>query len=120
LFGVIVVLHVIRQSRAKGSNSQLSAVRTFRKKTIITHSEDLQVIECLNSKIHTKKSQKLPAKLIQGSGCYSPPTFDNSGMNYQQRNRALSECIRERCERTGYNPIVPSEHDVAFTPNLLF
>jgi hypothetical protein len=29
------------------------------------------------------------------------PIFDNSGMNYQQRNRALFECIREPCERTG-------------------
>ncbi len=28
----------------------------------------------------------------------------DSGMNYQQRNRALSECIRERCDRTDYNP----------------
>ncbi len=47
-------------------------------------------------------------------------TFDNSGMNYKQRNRALSECIRERCERIGCNPNVSLEHNVDFTHNLLF
>jgi hypothetical protein len=31
------------------------------------------------------------------------PPLLNSEMNYQQRNRALFECIRERCERTGNN-----------------
>jgi hypothetical protein len=41
-------------------------------------------------------------------------------MNYQQRNRALSEFIRERCERTGCNPIMSSEHNANFSPDLYF
>jgi hypothetical protein len=49
-----------------------------------------------------------------------PPTFGNSGMNYQQRNRALFECIRERCARTVCNPNVSLGHDADFTLNLLF
>ncbi len=36
-------------------------------------------------------------------------------MNYQQRNRALSEGIRERCQRTGGNPNMSWGHDVDFT-----
>ncbi|MGD9121825.1 MAG: hypothetical protein PVG59_14170, partial [Desulfobacterales bacterium] len=35
------------------------------------------------------------------------PIPDNSGMNYQQRNRALSEWFRERCERTAITPKPP-------------
>jgi hypothetical protein len=39
----------------------------------------------------------------------------SSGMNYQQRNRALSECIRERCVRTGCNPDLACVHDADIT-----
>ncbi len=48
------------------------------------------------------------------------PTFDNGGMNYQQRNRALFEGIRERCERTDSNRVVASARDADLTPNPLF
>jgi hypothetical protein len=33
---------------------------------------------------------------LRGRGVFAP-NFDNSGINYQKRNRALFECIRERC-----------------------
>jgi hypothetical protein len=49
-----------------------------------------------------------------------PSTFSNSGMNYQQRNRTLSECIRERCVRTVCNQNVPYVHDAGFSANLMF
>jgi hypothetical protein len=48
------------------------------------------------------------------------PTYDNSGMNYQQRNRALFEGIRERCERTGSNRNMAYTREVDLTPNPLF
>jgi hypothetical protein len=46
--------------------------------------------------------------------------FHKSGMNYQQRNRALSECIRERCERTADNHKAGYEPDAYFTLYPLF
>jgi hypothetical protein len=47
------------------------------------------------------------------------PSGDDSGMNHQQRNLALSECSGERYGKTGCNPNVSSEHDDDFTPTLL-
>jgi hypothetical protein len=41
-------------------------------------------------------------------------------MNYQQRNRALFECIRDRCERTGGNRNVAYVHNVDVTPYLVY
>ena len=41
-------------------------------------------------------------------------------MNYQQRNRALSECIRVRCERTVYNLYAGNESDINYSPNPSF
>jgi hypothetical protein len=46
--------------------------------------------------------------------------MNNSGMNYQQRNRALSECIRERCVRTGSNHDEVYAHNVEFIPDIVF
>jgi hypothetical protein len=48
------------------------------------------------------------------------PNTEIGGMNYQQRNRALFECIRERCERTGGNRNVAYVHLADFTPYPLF
>jgi hypothetical protein len=45
---------------------------------------------------------------------------DNSGMNYQQRNRALSEGIRERCQRTGSNRNVDSARNADLIPDPIF
>jgi hypothetical protein len=45
---------------------------------------------------------------------------NESGMNYQQRNRALFECIRERCGKTGCNPYVDCVHAADITANLMF
>jgi hypothetical protein len=47
------------------------------------------------------------------------PNFDTSEMNYQQRNRALFECIRERCVRTGCNPSAAWVHNVDIIANLV-
>jgi hypothetical protein len=44
----------------------------------------------------------------------------DSGMNYQQRNRALFECIRAPCERTGCNSDPVWVHPASFTSNLMF
>jgi hypothetical protein len=41
-------------------------------------------------------------------------------MNYRQRNRALFEGIRERCERTGSNRNIAYVRDADITPNPLF
>ena len=43
-----------------------------------------------------------------------------SGMNYRQRNRALFECIRERCVRTGRNQNGYYVHDAVINANLVF
>jgi len=43
-------------------------------------------------------------------------TIGISGMNYQQRNRALFECIREPCGRTGGSPNMVYVHGADFTP----
>jgi hypothetical protein len=40
-------------------------------------------------------------------------------MNYQQRNRALFEGIRERCEGTGSNQNMAYARDADLTPNTL-
>ncbi len=48
------------------------------------------------------------------------PTIENSGMNYQQRNRALFECIRGRCERIVDNRQATYRHDVDFEYYPLF
>jgi hypothetical protein len=45
---------------------------------------------------------------------------NESGMNYQQRKRALFECIRERCEKTDCNPNVDYVHAADITANLVF
>jgi len=34
-------------------------------------------------------------------------------------NRALSEWVRDRCERTGIGTILPIAHQIKFTPNVL-
>jgi hypothetical protein len=41
-------------------------------------------------------------------------------MNYQQRNRALSEGIRERCKRTGGNQNMAYARYADLTPNPFF
>jgi len=41
-------------------------------------------------------------------------------MNYQQRNRALFECIREPCERTGGNRHMAYMHATSITAILVF
>jgi hypothetical protein len=48
--------------------------------------------------------------------------INNSGMNYQQRNRALSECIRERCVGTGCNRdgVYAHNADSSPGPNVLY
>jgi len=56
---------------------------------------------------------------IQLGGVVSP-LFDISGMNYQQRNRALFECIREPCVRTGGNRNGASGNAADITANLMF
>ena len=43
-----------------------------------------------------------------------------SGMNYQQRNRALSECIREPCERAVCDPDVAEVYTADTTACLMF
>jgi hypothetical protein len=49
-----------------------------------------------------------------------PCSDDTSGMNYQQRNRALFECIRERCLRADCNRNVSKMLNDDFTSKLLF
>jgi hypothetical protein len=56
-----------------------------------------------------------PLKELKDRGVF-PAAFDISGMNYQQRNRALFECIRENCERTVCNPNESYAQDADFTP----
>jgi hypothetical protein len=46
--------------------------------------------------------------------------FDSGGMNYRQRNCALFECIRERCERTAHNHKLAYKLDVDCLLNRLF
>jgi len=41
-------------------------------------------------------------------------------MNYQQRNRAVSECIRQRCAKTARNPEAYRCHAVDFADDPLF
>jgi hypothetical protein len=41
-------------------------------------------------------------------------------MNYQQRNRALFECIREHCVRTGGNPNVDCAYNAETIAGLVF
>jgi hypothetical protein len=57
---------------------------------------------------------------LEGSESFSASLIYNSGMNYQQRNRALSECIRERCVRTGCNRNEVYEYIVEFNTYLMF
>ncbi len=40
-------------------------------------------------------------------------------MNYQQRNRALFECIREPCEKTGGNRYMAYIHAARITVGLI-
>jgi len=46
--------------------------------------------------------------------------FNKSGMNYQQRKRALFECIRQRCAKTANNHDANKWHDGNFIYGALF
>jgi hypothetical protein len=46
--------------------------------------------------------------------------FSSSGMNYQQRNRALPECVRARCERTARGLNAAYQHVAELGSNALF
>ena len=58
--------------------------------------------------------------VVKGVGKFFFPTLDSSGMNYQQQNRALSECIRDRCEKTGYKLRPDFGCDASLIPNIFF